>query len=185
MQIKEIQRGDLFYYDFGKREGSVQSVERPVMVIQADNFNANAPTIIVAAVTAVMKKKYLPSHIILGEDFGLKKPSMVLLEQIQTVNKGELTDYIGSVNDERLYFLLKPYLGTETVSWVCILGAAPFAALGFVKYNGMTAEKFIWAWIKSEFLMPKKLVFHSTNTYYELMKPTIEQKQKEAYKNND
>mgnify|MGYP001540758198 CR=1 FL=1 len=84
-----------------------------------------------------------------------------------------------------LYFLLKPYLGTETVSWVCILGAAPFAALGFVKYNGMTAEKFIWAWIKSEFLMPKKLVFHSTNTYYELMKPTIEQKQKEAYKNND
>ena len=84
-----------------------------------------------------------------------------------------------------LYFLLKPYLGTETVSWVCILGAAPFFFFGFVKYNGMTAEKFIWAWIKSEFLMPKKLVFHSTNTYYELMKPTIEQKQKEAYKNND
>ena len=40
-----------------------------------------------------------------------------------------------------LYFLLRPYVGTETVSWVCILGAAPFAALGFVKYNGMTAEK--------------------------------------------
>ena len=54
MQRKEIQRGDLFYYDFGKREGSVQSGERPVMVIQADNFNANAPTIIVAAVTAVI-----------------------------------------------------------------------------------------------------------------------------------
>ena len=88
MQRKEIQRGDLFYYDFGKREGSVQSGERPVMVIQADNFNANAPTIIVAAVTAVMKKKYLPSHIILGEDFGLKKPSMVLLEQILFLEKG-------------------------------------------------------------------------------------------------
>ena len=58
-----------------------------------------------------------------------------------------------------LYFLLRPYAGTETVSWVCILGAAPFAALGFVKYNGMTAEKAIYAWIKSEFLMPKKLVF--------------------------
>ena len=43
-----------------------------------------------------------------------------------------------------LYFLLKPHFGTETVSWVCILGAAPFAALGFVKYNGMTAEKFIY-----------------------------------------
>ena len=84
-----------------------------------------------------------------------------------------------------LYFLLRPYVGTETVSWVCILGAAPFAALGFVKYNGMTAEKAIYAWIKSEFLMPKKLVFHSTNVYYELMKSSIEQKQKEVLKSND
>ena len=84
-----------------------------------------------------------------------------------------------------LYFLLKPHLGTETVSWVCILGAVPFATLGFVKYNGMTAEKFIWAWIKSEFLMPKKFVFHSTNTYLGLMKQSIEKKTKEAYKNND
>ena len=80
-----------------------------------------------------------------------------------------------------LYFLLRPYVGTETVSWVCILGAAPFAALGFVKYNGMTAEKAIYAWIKSEFLMPKKLVFHSTNVYYELMKSSIEQKQERTW----
>lgn len=84
-----------------------------------------------------------------------------------------------------IYFLLKPYVGTETVSWVCILGAVPFAAIGFVKYNGMTAEKAICAWFKSEFLMPKKLLFHSTNTYYEMMKPTIEKKQKEAIKSND
>lgn len=61
----------------------------------------------------------------------------------------------------------------------------PFAALGFIKYNGMTAEKFIYAWIKSEFLMPKKLVFHSTNTYLELMKPGMEKKQKEVLKSND
>ena len=84
-----------------------------------------------------------------------------------------------------LYFVLKPYVGTETVSWMCILGAAPFAAMGFVNYNGMTAEKAIYAWIKSEFLMPKKLVFHSTNVYYELMKSSIEQKQKEVLKSND
>ncbi len=44
-----------------------------------------------------------------------------------------------------LYFVLKPYVGTETVSWMCILGAAPFAAMGFVNYNGMTAEQFVWA----------------------------------------
>ena len=84
-----------------------------------------------------------------------------------------------------LYFLLKPHLGTETVSWVCILGAAPFAALDFVKYNGMIAENFLWAFIKSEFLMPKNLVFHSTSTYYELMIPVIEQNQKPKPKKKD
>lgn len=84
-----------------------------------------------------------------------------------------------------LYFLLKPYVGTETVSWICILGATPFAALGFIKYNGMTAEKFIWAWIKSEFLIPKKLTFRSTNTYYELLKPNIENKANERRRQSD
>ena len=58
-----------------------------------------------------------------------------------------------------LYFLLKPYVGTETVSWMCILGAAPFAALGFITYHGMTAEQFIWAWIRSELLEPKEIRF--------------------------
>lgn len=67
---------------------------------------------------------------------------------------------------------------TETLSWVCILGAFPFAAMGFIKYNGMTAEQFVWAWIKSEFLMPKKLMFLPDNLYYERMKPTIEAHEK-------
>ena len=73
-----------------------------------------------------------------------------------------------------LYFTLKPFLGIETLSWVCILGAAPFAVLGFVKYNGMTAEKFIVAFIKSEFITPKRLTFKSKNIYAEDFKPTIE-----------
>ena len=73
-----------------------------------------------------------------------------------------------------LYFLLRPRFATETLSWVCILGAFPFAAMGFIKYNGMTAEQFVWAWLKSEFLMPKKLMFLPDNLYYETVKPTIE-----------
>ena len=84
-----------------------------------------------------------------------------------------------------IYFGLRNYLETETVSWLCILGAAPFAALGFVKYNGMPAEKFIAAFIRSEFLMPKKLVFRSTNLYYELTKDAIRKKEKEAMKEHD
>ena len=77
-----------------------------------------------------------------------------------------------------LFFLFRPYFGTETLSWVCILGALPFAIMGFVKYNGMTAEQFVWAWIKSELLMPKKLMFYPDNLYYEALKPNIETREK-------
>lgn len=65
-----------------------------------------------------------------------------------------------------IYFLLKPYLDTETLSWVCILGAVPFAALGFVKYNGMNAEQILRAWIRSEILMPRFLVLKGENNKY-------------------
>lgn len=83
-----------------------------------------------------------------------------------------------------LYFLLKPYVGTETVSWMCVLGAAPFAALGFITYHGMTAEQFLWAWLRSELLEPKELKFESENTYYEALKGVIENHEKEALKHD-
>ena len=73
-----------------------------------------------------------------------------------------------------LYFLLKPHFGTETVSWMCILGAAPFAALGFITYHGMTAEQFLWAWLRSELLEPKELRFEGSNLYYEALKDKLE-----------
>ena len=73
-----------------------------------------------------------------------------------------------------LYFLLKPHFGTETVSWMCILGVAPFAALGFITYHGMTAEQFLWAWLRSELLEPKELRFESSNLYYEALKDKLE-----------
>ncbi len=84
-----------------------------------------------------------------------------------------------------LYFLLRPYVGMETVSWMCVLGAAPFAALGFIKYHGMTAEQLLWAWIRSEFLIPKRLVFRPENMYYEVLKENIAKKEKEGRKQHD
>lgn len=69
-----------------------------------------------------------------------------------------------------LFFLLRPILSTETVSWVCILGAAPFAALGFISYHGMSAEQFIWTWLRSEIIEPKEVIFESENLYYEALK---------------
>ena len=71
-----------------------------------------------------------------------------------------------TLNICKMYFLLKPYVGTETVSWMCIVGAAPFAALGFFTYHGMTAEQFIWAWLRSEVLEPRELRFESSTLYY-------------------
>ena len=73
-----------------------------------------------------------------------------------------------------IYFGLRNVLGTETVSWLCILGAVPFGAMGFVKYNGMTAEQFLAAFIKSEFLMPKYLCFEGEDVYYTFLKPIAE-----------
>lgn len=81
-----------------------------------------------------------------------------------------------------LYFLLKNYLGIETLSWVCILGAIPFGAMGFIKYNGMTAEKFAMAWLKSEILIPKVLPFKAENIYYELLKDEYKKIEKEEMK---
>lgn len=77
-----------------------------------------------------------------------------------------------------LFFLLRGRFGTETVSWMCILGASPFAVMGFVRYNGMTAEQFVWAWIKSQFLMPKKILFVPENLYYEAMKQALDAHEK-------
>lgn len=79
-----------------------------------------------------------------------------------------------------LYFLLKPFFGIETLSWLCILGAAPFAALGFIKYNGMTAEEFVIAFIKSEILMPRHLTFNSQNIYAKDFKGIIDKKLKQV-----
>ena len=68
-----------------------------------------------------------------------------------------------------IYLGLNPILGTETTSWLCIVAAFPFAVIGFLKYNGMTAEKFIWAWIKSTFMIPRVLTFGNTNYYYSML----------------
>ena len=63
-----------------------------------------------------------------------------------------------------LYIKLNVPLGVETASWVCALGAAPFALLGFFKYNGLPAEKFLLAWLKSE-MTPRQLTFRAVNWY--------------------
>ena len=78
-----------------------------------------------------------------------------------------------------IYFILKPYLGIETLSWLCILGASPFAALGFINYHGMTAEQLLWAWFRTQVVEPHKLKFESTTLYREVTKGYTHKIQKE------
>ena len=72
-----------------------------------------------------------------------------------------------------IYFGLGKYVGQEMTGWLCILGAAPFAACGFFQYHGMNAEQFAWAYIKSEFLYPKRMLFQSEDLYHACMEETL------------
>ena len=102
MKETSVKRFEIYNYKFGNNPGSIQSGFRPVLVIQDDRMNENSPTTIIAAITTAIKKTYLPSHVILGPEYGLDQPSMVMLEQLQVVNQAELTRYIGTVTDERM-----------------------------------------------------------------------------------
>ena len=77
---------------------------------------------------------------------------------------------LGCLVSVALYFLLRGRLGTEAVSWACMLGVFPFGVMGFAKYNGMTAEQLLWAVVKSEILTLRRLPFQGINLYYNLMK---------------
>ena len=79
-----------------------------------------------------------------------------------------------------IYFLLNERLGTETTSWLCILGAAPFALFGFVRFQGMYTEDIIKVAISSLLLSTKNLFNRPYNLYYELFEPYINQKRKES-----
>ena len=86
-----IQRGQIVWIDFQKNLGSKQGGLRPCIVIQNNVGNRFAPTVIVAAVTSVIKKPNMPTHVVIDSEYiGIKKPSMVLLEQLDTVDKCEI-----------------------------------------------------------------------------------------------
>ena len=91
-----IKRGELYYADLSPVVGSEQGGVRPVLVVQNDVGNRYSPTVIAAAVTSKLDKARLPTHIELrADDYGLNKDSVVLLEQIRTLDKRRLKERIG------------------------------------------------------------------------------------------
>lgn len=97
----EIKRGDIFYADLAPHVGSEQGGIRPVLVIQNDIGNKYSPTVIVAAITSQIGKAKFPTHVeIRAGEFGLSRDSVILLEQIRTIDKVRLKNKVGKLSDE-------------------------------------------------------------------------------------
>ena len=109
-----IKRGDMFYADLSPVVGSEQGGIRPVLIIQNDLGNKYSPTVIAAAITSQTNKTKLPTHIeIQGEKEGLKNNSVILTEQIRTIDKSRLKEKIGHITDEKIINKVNNALGVS------------------------------------------------------------------------
>lgn len=96
-----IKRGDIYYADLSPVIGSEQGGVRPVLIVQNDIGNKYSPTVIAAAITSQINKAKLPTHIeISAQEYGLQKDSVILLEQIRTIDKKRLREKNGHLDDE-------------------------------------------------------------------------------------
>ena len=125
-----LRRGDIYYADLRPVIGSEQGGIRPVLIVQNDVGNRHSPTIICAAITSKMNKAKLPTHIdVYAETFGLAKDSVILLEQIRTIDKRRLREKMGHLDD----LLMQRVNDAISVSFGLAAGYAPPAE------NGQTA----------------------------------------------
>jgi mRNA interferase MazF len=98
-----VKRGDVYFADLSPVVGSEQGGVRPVLVIQNDIGNRFSPTVIIAAITAQIQKAKLPTHVeIDAKRYGFERDSVILLEQIRTIDKQRLTDKITHLDDEMM-----------------------------------------------------------------------------------
>ena len=101
MASLNVKRGDIFYADLSPVVGSEQGGIRPVIIIQNDIGNRYSPTVIVAAITSQINKAKLPTHVeISSEEYGLNRDSVVLIEQIRTLDKKRLKEKIGHMTED-------------------------------------------------------------------------------------
>ncbi len=98
--MDDIKRGDLYYADLSPVIGSEQGGVRPVLVVQNNVGNKYSPTVIVAAITSQINKAKIPTHIEISSSYGLTKDSVLLLEQIRTLDKRRLKEKIGVLDDK-------------------------------------------------------------------------------------
>jgi len=105
-----IKRGDIYMIEYGDGEGSEQQGYRPGMIIQNDVGNEYSPTVIVAAITDGEDKRLLPTHFPIGIKEGLRKPSVVMFEQVRTISKSRLDERVGTLTPELLKQMERPLM---------------------------------------------------------------------------
>ena len=104
MSEETVKRGDIFYADLSPVVGSEQGGTRPVLIVQNDTGNRHSPTVIAAAITSQTGKARLPTHISLSAmNYGLPKDSVILLEQIRTLDKRRLRERMGRLDGELMH----------------------------------------------------------------------------------
>ncbi len=98
-----VKRGDIYYADLSPVVGSEQGGMRPVLIVQNDTGNRHSPTVIAAAITSQMGKARLPTHIELSaQSYGLSRDSVILLEQIRTIDKSRLRERMGKLDNDTM-----------------------------------------------------------------------------------
>ncbi|KRL41282.1 type II toxin-antitoxin system PemK/MazF family toxin [Liquorilactobacillus nagelii] len=103
MTVKEVKRGDIFFADLSPVVGSEQGGKRPVLIIQNNIGNRYSPTVVIAAITAQIQKPKMPTHVGLkAEKVGIERDSVVLLEQIRTIDKQRLQDKITHITNQKM-----------------------------------------------------------------------------------
>ena len=133
VEEQEVRRGEIYHADLNPVFGSEQGGYRPVLIIQNNRGNRHSPTVIVAAITSRPKTK-LPTHVPINGIKGLEKESFVLLEQIRTLDKGRLDDFVGRLNREQMIKVDKALrtsmeikkLDKPILMCLCLVCAKPF-----------------------------------------------------------
>lgn len=144
-------RGEIYYTDFGDGVGSEQKGYRPAVIISNNMGNKNSTTVIVAAITTLRPEKAkLPTHVYVGTETGLDNPSIILLEQIRTISKDRLGDYVGKLSQgqlEALWCALAISVGetrgddNNIVMCLCKRCADNFRAMGKYKLHCVAKEQ--------------------------------------------
>lgn len=143
MRARKIQRGDIYHANLNPVMGSEQGGFRPVLIIQNNRGNQYSPTVIVASITSRLKHK-MPTHVALRETHGLEKDSVVLLEQIRTLDKKRLKNYVETLDRHHMRKVDKALcasLGIRKQNKPVVMYLCPECAIPFYEMNRLCIQK--------------------------------------------